>query len=194
MQINYNETNEVVVAFMGDGAINAGGCHEGMNLAAVQKAPVIFICENNGIAVSTKIENMIPLKKISQRAAGYGMPGVTVDGTDVLEVYETVMGFIDRVRGGAGPVFIEAVCHRANGHTAWDPAEYRTEAENNEWKKHDPIKKLKQKLVQDKIFSPAELDFLQKEAETSISRAVEFAKNGPEIESTAEEALRYVYA
>ena len=193
-EINYRKKDEVVICFSGDGSVNAGGYHEGMNMAAVWNAPVVFICENNGIGVSTKTETVMPVPNISQRAIGYGIQGVSVDGTDSLVLYETIRKAVDEARIHKRPTLIEAVCHRAGGHTAWDPADYRTDEENSRWRYYDPIKRLKEYLLGEKLYTEEEIAAWQEEIRATIDHAVEFAKQSPAPPYTREEALKFVYA
>ena len=193
LKINYKKEDDVVICFSGDGSINTGGFHEGVNMASVWNAPVVFICENNGMAVSTKINQTTSITNLSQRAIGYGMKGVTVDGTDVLVMYDTIKKAVDEARYNKRPTLIEAVCHRAGGHTAWDAAEYRSKEENDLWHHYDPVKRLKEYFLGEKIFTPEELTAWEDEVQQVIDDAVEFAKRSPEPDYTQEEALKYVY-
>ncbi len=192
--INYNEKDEVVICFSGDGSVNAGGYHEGMNMAAVWNAPVVFVCENNGIGVSTDPRDTTAGTMVSQRAIGYGMKGITIDGTDAIKMYETLKWAVDDVRKNRKPILIEATCYRAGGHTAWDPSNYRPEDENTRWKHYDPIKRLKEYIESEGLYTAEELMNVEKEIEEIIENAVEYAKNSPHPEYTREEALRYLYA
>jgi len=192
-EINYYKKDEVVICFSGDGSVNAGGYHEGMNMAAVWKAPVVFICENNGIGVSTHIKDMVTIPNLSQRALGYGMKGITIDGTDPIVMYETVKKAVDEVREKKMPIMIEAMCCRADGHTAWDPAEYRTPEENHRWKHYDPIKRLREYMLGEDVATEDELAQCEREMEQIVDDAVEFAKNSPHPEYTRKEALKYLY-
>ena len=192
-EIVYDKKDDIVLCFSGDGAINAGGYQEGMNMASAWKVPVIFICENNGIGVSTLIENMVNIPNLSQRAWGYGLKGITVDGTDPISMYETLARTVDEVRKTFIPVMVEAKCYRADGHTAWDSSDYRMSEENNRWRYYDPINRLKAYLLGENIASMDELAAYEQEIKTLIEEAVEFAKNSPQPPYTKEEAYKYLY-
>lgn len=192
-KINYMQTNEVVICFLGDGSTNTGGFHEGVNMAALWKTPVVFICENNGIGVSTKTETIMPIPNISQRAIGYGIKGITVDGTDVLVLHDTIKKAVDEARYNKQPMLIEAVCQRAVGHTAWDPAKYRSIEENNRWRYYDPIKRLKEYILGEKLYKEEEINTWESEIQQIIDNAVKFAKEGKTPEYTREEAYKFVY-
>ena len=193
MRIRYLGTREIVVAFAGDGASSTGGFHEGINMAASFHLPIVFVCENNGIAVSTKSEYALPIANLSLRAAGYGMPGVTVDGHDSLSVYHAIKNAADRARSGGGPSMVEVLCHRAVGHTGWDQAGYRTSLERNAWRYSDPIIQLRLLSVGEGLFSDAQLDAIDAEIDAVVQDAITYALAAPEPEASVEEALRFVY-
>lgn len=192
--INYSKKDEVVVCFFGDGAANTGGFHEGINMAALWNAPVVYICENNGIGVSTKTETIMPVPNISQRALSYGIKGITVDGTDCLALYKTIKSAVQETRELKRPILIEAICHRAVGHTAWDNGEYRSDEENNMWKHYDPIQRLRAYLLAEELFSEAEIQVWENEVGQLIEEAVEFATHATVPAYTREEAGKYVFA
>lgn len=193
LAINYDNKDDVVLCFSGDGSVNAGGYHEGMNMAAVWHAPVVFICENNGIGVSTHIEDTTSIKNLSQRAIGYGMKGVTVDGTDPLVMYETLKKAVDEVRETKMPIMVEAVCYRAVGHTCWDNGSYRSPEENRRWEHYDPIKRLREFMITEGLYTAEEIDGWNQEIEQIIADAVDFAKKSPQPPLTVEEASKYLY-
>lgn len=184
---------EVVACSFGDGAVNTGGWHEGVNFAAVHKLPVIYLCENNNIAVWTRFNEYLAIKDIAVRAEGYGMPGYTVDGTDAVALYEACCQAVARARRGKGPTLIEAKLYRWRGHTVWDPATHRSEEENEEWAKHDPIPRLEKCLLSGGIMTEDAITVLKTEVRDIMREAVEFAKNSPGPELTREEAMKYVY-
>lgn len=133
-------SDDIAVAFFGDGASSEGDSHEAMNLAAVFRAPVVFLCTNNQWAISTPLARQAGVVRLATRAAGYGMPGTTVDGYDPLAVYEAVYEAASRARGGGGPSLVEASCYRVGPHaTADDPSLYRDESESNRWREREPI-------------------------------------------------------
>ena len=184
---------EVVACSFGDGAVNTGGWHEGVNFAAVHKLPVIYICENNQMAVYTPISETTPVKDISVRAAGYNIPGVTVDGADVITLYGALSEAVERARRGEGPSLVEVKCYRWRGHTVWDPATYRSEEENEEWSKHDAIPRLEKYLLSNGFLTEDDIAGVKAEVRGEIDEAVEFAKSSPEPELTRAEAVKYIY-
>ena len=193
LAIQMKGKDEVVACSFGDGATNTGGWHEGMNFAAVHKLPVIYLCENNQIAVYTPMHETFPIKDIAIRAKSYGIPGSTLDGTDAVALYETLRKAVDRARRGKGPSLVEAKTYRWRGHTVWDPATYRSEEENEEWAKHDPIPRMEKYLLSRGIMSENAIVPLKAEVRAEMKEAVEFAKKSPEPELTREEAMKYIY-
>jgi len=175
------KTDNVVVAFFGDGGANQGVVHEALNLAAVWKLSAIYLCENNQYALSTATGRTTAGDSIAARAAAYGIPGVRVDGNDVLAVYETVRTAVARARRGEGPTLIEAVTYRWGGHSMRaNLPEYRTKEEEREWMERDPIARLGSHLVDGKRATPVRLKELAESVELELDRAVEFAKSSPE--------------
>ena len=193
LAVKMKKTNEVVACSFGDGATNTGGWHEGMNFAAAHKLPVVYLCENNGMAVYTPIDETFACKDIAKRAEGYGMPGVIVDGTDAVECYRAVRDAVDRARSGQGPTLIEAKLFRWRGHTVWDPATYRSQEENEKWAKHDAILRLESSLLADASLTTEDVNTIKEEIRQIMAGAVEFAKTSPEPELTRPEAMKYVY-
>jgi len=165
----------VAVSFFGDGAVNTGAFHEGVNLAALWKLPVIFICENNQYAVSTSVAKSCAAKNIADRAIAYNIPGKIVDGNDVLEVYNTVLEAKERAIKGEGPSFLECRTYRWFDHGMYFIGKYRPEKEIEEWKKRDPIKLLRKKL-EDVDVSIKEFERTEKEVDEEIKDAVDFAE------------------
>ena len=184
---------EVVACSFGDGATNTGGWHEGVNFAAVHKLPVIYLCENNQIAVYTPFRETSPIENLSVRAVSYGIPGYTLDGTDAVALYDACLKAVNRARDGEGPTLIEAKLYRWRGHTVWDPATYRSEEENNQWKKYDPITRLEEYLLKNNLMKEDTITDLKSEIKNEMKEAVEFAKESPEPDLTREEAMKYVY-
>lgn len=185
-------TDQVVANFFGDGAVNHGMWHEGVNIAAVWRLPVIFVCENNLYAATTSISKTILLERISDRAKGYGIPGVTVDGNDVLAVHEVAQEAIARARKGLGPTLIECLTYRHGGHSRSDPGTYRPKKEVEEWLKKDPIPRFRAKLLEMNILTEKEAVDIEKEISEGIERDVKFAKESPM--PRPEEALEDIYA
>lgn len=182
LSIQCRETDQVCVCFFGDGSSNTGAFHEGINLAALWKLPVIFLCENNLYAISVPVSKSVPTKNVADRAAAYGIPGVVVDGMDVIAVYEAVREAAERARRGGGPTLIECKTYRFRGHFEGDPkrgAIYRSEEEIQEWEKRDPIKNLREKMVGEKILTEKEIDAIEKSVERAVEEAVNFAKESP---------------
>ncbi len=174
----YRGTDQVVVCFFGDGTANRGAFHESVNAAAAWKLPVVWICENNGYAVSVPVAESTA-GRIVDRAAGYGMPGVRIDGMDVTEVCRATSEAVDRARAGEGPTLIEAMCHRFRGHYEGDPQVYRTEEETERLLALDPITNLAARLVADGIASEERLEELEVRVQDTIDRAVEEASSAP---------------
>ena len=185
------KNDKVVLCFFGDGAANTGAFHESVNMAAIFNLPVVFICENNMYAMSFPAQKAFALPDIAERAKGYGIPGVSIDGNNVLEVYETAQIAIERARQGEGPTFIEARTYRWKGHSKSDRQAYRTKEEVREWMNRDPIKFLEKYLREEKV-KEEELENIKKQVEREIEEAIEFALESPE--PTLEEARRMVYA
>ena len=169
----------VAISFFGDGAANIGAFHEGINLAAVKNAPVVFICENNQYAASTHISLTMKIENVADRAASYGIPGVIVDGMDVIAVRKAAEQALARARGGDGPTLIEAKTYRFMGHSRGDPGRYRSEAELLDWRSRDPIPKFCAYL-QDQGIDPLAIDSLEGSIDKRIDEAVQFALAAPQ--------------
>jgi TPP-dependent pyruvate/acetoin dehydrogenase alpha subunit len=170
------------VAFLGDGAANQGAVHEGLNLAAVWKLPVIFVCENNQYAVSMPSSKAFAIQHIADRAAGYGMPGVTLDGNDVIAVYEGAGEAVSRARAGEGPSFIECLTYRHKGHSRFEPAAYRPNEELQEWLAKDPVACFEARLLRENGFSALEVQAVKAEASQAVEEALAFARQSPPAE------------
>ena len=185
-------TDQVCLCFFGDGASNIGSFHEALNLAAVWNLPVIFICQNNLYAESTPQWQHQKIKDISIRGESYGMPGVSVDGNDVLAVYETVSSAVERARKKGGPSLIECKTYRWLGHYVGDPStSYRTKEEIEKWKQRDPLKLYRGRLLAMGVAGEKDLEEIDRRIEKEIEEAVIFAKNSPDPD--LEEALKDVY-
>ena len=185
-------TDQVSVAFFGDGGANQGALHEALNLAAIWKLPVIFVCENNRYAESTPVEYTLAGGSVANRAAGYGIPGVTVDGQDVLAVSETMKEAVRRARAGEGPTLIEALTYRYYGHFgADDPRSYRTKEEEDYYRGRDCIDTFKARLLEEELATDQELESIGKEILVALDDAVKFADDSPWPEP--EELLSDVY-
>jgi TPP-dependent pyruvate/acetoin dehydrogenase alpha subunit len=185
-------TTQVAVSFFGDGAANTGRFHEAMNLASVWKLPVLFACENNLYAISVPQRASTNIRDIAARGAAYGIPGVVVDGMDVVAVYEVACEAIARARKGEGPTLIESKTYRYRGHFEGDPEPYRTKEEVEEWKKRDPIKGFKEKLIAAGLLSESEMEKIDGEAQEEIDNAIRFAQESRFPDR--EQLLQGVYA
>ncbi len=180
LALKYHGSDRVVLGFFGDGANNRGIFHEALNMAAIWELPVVYVCENNQYAVSTSIKRSMPIARIADRASSYGMPGASVDGNDVIAVYETVSSMVARARRGKGPSLVECITYRWKGHSKSDPAIYRPQGELEEWKKRCPILHLRTLLAQQGIASQEELNRIDAEAEKAVANAVVYAQASPE--------------
>jgi len=189
--IVYKEEPEVVCCFFGDGALPQGAFHESLNIASLWKLPVIFICENNFYGMGTLVQNAISQQELYRFAEPYKMPGVRVDGMDVLEIYSAVTEAAARAREGDGPSLIEAITYRFRGHSMSDPAEYRSRREERIWQERDPIRNFRRKLLRDSRTSDAKLDAIDEELAAIIDDAVKFAEESPE--PALDELGKYVY-
>ena len=176
LSLKMQKADKVCLCFFGDGANNEGAFHESLNLSSVWELPVVYVCENNQYGMSMAFSRASAVDRISQRAEAYSMPGVTVDGNDLVEVYAAVKEAVDRARAGEGPSLIENVTYRWRGHSKSDRQLYRTRDEVKEWQDRDPIKRLRQKLMGGGLFSEAELDDVSKEATQIIEDSVAFAE------------------
>jgi len=192
LSIKLRGTDQAVACFFGDGASNQGTFHEGINMASVWKLPVIFVCENNLYAMGTRQSIVMAIENIADRAVAYGIPGVTVDGNDVVAVYEATNKAVERARKGEGPTLIECKTYRHKGHSRADPATYRAKEEVQEWLKKDPITRFRAKLLEMKILTEKEADQIEQETIKAVEDAVKFAIESPY--PAPEEALEDVYA
>lgn len=191
LSIKLRGTGQVAACFFGDGASNQGTFHEGINLAAIWKLPVIFVCENNLYAMGTRQTQVMLTKHVSDRASAYGIPGVTIDGNDVLAVFQGTKEAVMRARNGGGPTLIECKTYRHKGHSRFDPATYRPKEEVEEWLSKDPITRLKKQLLQEFTTSNAVLEEIEREVTESVEAATQFAKES--TFPTPETALEDVY-
>jgi pyruvate dehydrogenase E1 component alpha subunit len=170
----------VSLCFFGDGATNEGAFHEGLNLAAVWKLPVIFLCENNLYGMTTPAADIVPVKDIAERAKSYGFPGFIVDGQDAVAVYEVVTEAVERARSGGGPSFVEAKTYRYMEHAAGLGRDfgYRTDAEIEEWRKRDPLKLMRERILKSGV-APERLSAVEREVIDEVADALQFAKDSP---------------
>ena len=180
----------VAVSFFGDGATNEGAFHEALNLAGLWKLPIIFFCENNLYGEGTPQHKQAPLRQLSKRAESYAMPGITVDGNDVLAVYEAMQAAVQRARAGLGPTLIEGLTYRYRGHYEGDPMVYRPKGEVEQWQQLDPIPRHKKVLLERGVHE-ADVEEVEGSVFMSIDEAVHFAKAAPP--ARVEDALAGVY-
>ncbi|HLI05658.1 MAG TPA: thiamine pyrophosphate-dependent dehydrogenase E1 component subunit alpha [Ktedonobacteraceae bacterium] len=172
-------TDRVCLCFFGDGASNEGAVHEGLNLAAVWKLPVIYLCENNGYAVTVPAEKTVAVRDIAERAKAYNIPGVTVDGQDAIAVYEVVSEAVKRARAGHGPTLVEAKTYRFRHHAEgplFDSLQYRPDEELTRWKGRDPLVILRTRLREKGILNEDEVAQIEREAQEDVQAAIAFAR------------------
>lgn len=184
-------TGGVAVCFFGDGASNQGTFHEALNLAAIWKLPVVFVCENNGYAESTPFSYHCSASDIANRAAAYEIPGVVVDGLDLFSVYEAAGEAIARARRGDGPTLVEAKTYRYYGHFQGDTITYRTEDEVNRYKERDAIQAVRTYAIDHGLATAADLDAIDTRVARQLENAWDAAKSAPW--PAPEEALEDVY-
>ncbi len=180
LSIAYRGDPEVVCCFFGDGALPQGAFHESLNMASLWKLPVIFVCENNFYGMGTLVQNAICQEELYRFADPYKIPGIRVDGMDVVEVYAAVSEAAGRAREGKGPSLIEAITYRFRGHSMSDPAEYRSKREERIWQERDPIKRYRNLLMHERRILPAVLDRIDQEQSAVVDDAVKFADESPE--------------
>lgn len=185
-------SGQVAVSFFGDGASNQGTVHEAMNLAAIWELPVVFVCENNGYAESTPVDYAVSVRDIAERAAAYGMPGVTVDGLDFFAVNEAAREAVARARSGGGPSLVECKTYRYYGHFLGDTTtRYRTPEEEAHYRALDPLKRFRQATLEQGLLDAEELERIDADVARRIEEAVRFAEESPWPEP--EELYRDVY-
>ncbi len=174
----YQGQDSVVMCFFGDGAVDEGAFHEAMNLAALWKLPVVYICENNQYSMGMAVEKAWAIDDLLPRAAAYGVPGAQIDGMNVLSVYEATQAAVEYARSGKGPTLLEIKTYRFRGHSMTDPAYYRTREEEHDWRtSRDPIGIFEQMLIENDIATQAELDANDEKATQVSEDAAEFAEN-----------------
>jgi pyruvate dehydrogenase E1 component alpha subunit len=181
----------IALSFFGDGATNEGAFHEALNLAGLWKLPVIFFCENNLYGEGTPQAKQAPVADLAIRASSYAMPGVTVDGNDVLAVYEATKAAADRARAGDGPTLVEGKTYRYRGHYEGDPMVYRSKAEMDEWKGRDPVVAFRARLLSEAGLPEAEVTATERAVQSVLDEAVAFAAASPK--PAPETALAGVY-
>lgn len=189
LSCQYQGTDKVCVCFFGDASTNQGTFHEAMNLASIWKLPIVFVCENNYYGISMSQARHQLVKDIADRAASYGIPGIAVDGNDVLAVYEAAAEAIERARKGLGPTLVECKTYRQRGHFEGDPALYKPEEEQKMWMEKDPIPRFTQFLLENDILTREEIDKIDAQIEEELREAVKFAEESPlpAVEKTVED-------
>jgi TPP-dependent pyruvate/acetoin dehydrogenase alpha subunit len=180
LALKMRRSDKVLLSFFGDGASNLGEFHESLNMASIWKLPMVFICENNQYGMSGPAKKMSAVTPISIRSVSYAMPGETVDGNDVLAVYQSVTTAIERARAGEGPSLIETYTYRWRGHSKSDRNVYRTQEEIEDWKKRCPITRFKQLLKEAEVMNTEELEAIDVEAKATVDRAAEEALTFPD--------------
>jgi pyruvate dehydrogenase E1 component alpha subunit len=173
-------TDSVVVSFFGDGATNEGAFHEALNLASVWNLPVVFVCENNKYGMSFSTAKSMRVERISERAASYAIPGVSVDGNDVDAVYEAAKAAVDHARSGGGPTLIECVTYRHKGHSKSDKNLYRTKEEIEFWKTKDPVGVFETKLIEKGLLTKEQVDQITENVRNEIRNAIQEASAAPD--------------
>jgi len=184
--------DRVAAPFTGDAGANTGNWHESLNMAAAWELPVVFVLENNHWGVSTRIEDMVKEPDFSKRAAGYGIPGVRVDGFDVLAVYAAATEAVARARAGGGPTLLVTETYRMDGHYAGEPEVYRDKAEVAEWRAKEPIARFRHDLLERGTATEADLDGIDAEVKADLDEGIAFARASSEPDPST--ALDYIYA
>jgi TPP-dependent pyruvate/acetoin dehydrogenase alpha subunit len=193
LAIQMKKLPQICIAIFGDGASNEGVFHETLNMAALWKLPVLYVCENNKYGMSMDIERVSAKLPIAQRAEGYGIPWYYIDGNDLLTVYQTTRDAVERIRSGNGPIFIETQTYRYFGHSKSDRNLYRTKEEIENWKTtKDPILRFGNHLLESGMISKKDVEDIEKEALSIIEAAVEFADTSPDPDPST--VTEYVYA
>lgn len=192
LSIKMRGTGQVMLCFFGDGAANRGIFNEALNMAAIWTLPVVYVCENNQYGMSMSVERAFPIKDIADRATAYKMPGVVVDGNDILAVYEATLEAVQRARDGGGPSLIEGKTYRWKGHSKSDQERYRTKEEVEAWKERCPLRRFRARLINERVIDEAEASRMAEEARRLIEEAVAFAEASPE--PPVETILEGVYA
>ena len=192
MSIKAQALDRVCMVFFGDGAANEGAFHESLNLASIWKLPVVFVCENNQYGMSMDIANAMAVANVADRAAAYAMPGTVVDGNDLPAVVAAARACCTRARSGGGPSLLECKTYRLRGHSKSDRNLYRTKDEIEAWRQRDPIARLETEALAYGRLTDTEIATIAKDAQTTLERALEFAKASPDPDPA--ELLRDVYA
>ena len=192
LALQMKHSDKILLSFFGDGASNEGEFHESLNLASIWKLPIVFICDNNQYGMSMAAEKSMNVKHVSDRAKAYDIPGVTVDGNDVLAVYAVVSEAVARARAGEGPTLVENLTYRWRGHSKSDRNLYRSQEEIQEWQAHDPIKRFTNLLLDSKTLTKEEIEEIDANSQKIINDAAEKAIGM--AEPTADNMEAEVYA
>jgi len=176
---DYTESDDVTVCMFGDGASNTGNFGETMNLAALWKLPIVFMVINNQFGMGTALERHSAVTNLSEKAAGYGVPGRRCDGMDVLDVHATVSEALEKVRSERTPLLVEAVTYRYRGHSMADPEDYRSKDEVEEWRASDPLTAFPKRLTEEGLLSEEDIERMDEEAVAAVDAAVDFADKSP---------------
>lgn len=184
--------DSVAVPFTGEGGTNTGNFHEGLNMASIWNLPVVFVVENNKYAVSTRVDQVVNISDLSERAKSYGVPGVRVDGFDVLAVYAAAVEAVERARGGGGPTLLVTECYRIEGHYAGEPEVYRNRAEVDAQRANDPIPRFAQYLVDNGHATGKDIAEIDAAIQQEMLAAIEYAKASPMPDPST--AMDYIYA
>ncbi|MGA9115196.1 MAG: thiamine pyrophosphate-dependent dehydrogenase E1 component subunit alpha [Bacteroidota bacterium] len=179
LAVRMKKEPHVVLTYIGDGGCNVGDFHEGLNFAAALSLPLVLIIENNQFAYTTPVHRQTAAQRLSDRAAGYGIPGRTIDGTDVMKVYETTQEAVERARRGEGPTLIESITMRMGGHSASDDASYVPAGMLEEWAKKDPIQRLERELLNERILNETVMKDLEAKIAGGLDDAIRHAVADP---------------
>jgi pyruvate dehydrogenase E1 component alpha subunit len=175
----YRGTDQVTVCYFGEGAASQGAAHESINMAAVQRLPIVYVCENNLYAATTHVRQNCPVENIADRAAGYGIPGRVVDGNDVLAVRRAAAEAVARARQGRGPTLLECKTYRHRPHCMVIP-EHRPAEERDGWKGRDPIRRFEEQLCGENVAARDEIERLAADAQRELAEAIDFAERSPD--------------
>ena len=191
LSMKMRDESRVALCFFGDGATSRGDWHEGVNMAAVFKVPVVYICNNNQYAYSTPLERQMAVENVADRAQAYGIPGEIVDGNDVFAVWEATQRAIERARAGQGPTLIECKTFRMTGHSAHDDAGYVPQELFEYWEERDPIRRLERSLIQNGLITAAGIEEMQEQINREIDETIQVVENDPFPDP--EDCLKDVY-
>jgi pyruvate dehydrogenase E1 component alpha subunit len=188
----YGKRDNVTICMFGEGATNIGFFHEALNMSKIWSLPVLWVCENNMYGMGTAVDRASAVSSIAVKARGYDMPSETVDGMDVMKVYDAAQKALDAVRSGSGPFLLELTTYRFRGHSMGDPERYRKHEEVKKWEESDPIGAFRRSLVDRKVSSTSALDEIDGQALQEVEAAVQFAESSPE--PTLDDLYSNVYA